>query len=210
MFLINIDPMGYHQILNSLQLIVSEVFILFALWVTSVVMVSTQFMIIVLKIKRKQKLMVVLFLLAAALILVSWILSIYMAVKISNWEIEDFSKSNVTVYHISISTLSFLFLLIGEFLLFKQILTLKDNSDQSTKKKKQYLILSLSVIWFSIGCLLGIVVIAIYRDLNPWKMVYLAYFASSFYVASTLLIFRKVNKKKSGSTNTMTENSIKK
>jgi uncharacterized membrane protein len=194
----NVDPMGYHDKLKQLQLIITEIFLLFALWVTSTVLVSSQFMIVVLKIKRKQKLLILIYSVGALLVVVSYILSIYMIVQISNWKIEDFSVK-ITYYHLSISVICCAFLLLGQFFILKTIFSLKDNSDKHIEKKKQYIFLSLSIVAFTVGSFLCIIVIAIYNDLNPWVLVYLAYFASVFYSISPLLIFKNINKKRSSS-----------
>jgi hypothetical protein len=179
-----------------MQLVVSELFVIFALWVTSVVIISTQFILVVLKIKNKDKLKILMYIVATILIITAWILSIYISVKISDWKIENFSKSGIINFHLAVSCFCFSFLLFGEILLLREILVLKDNSDHSRKKKREYIILGCAIIGFSIGCLLCIVVIAIYVDSNPWNMIYLSYIASLFYFIAPLFIFRKINKKR--------------
>ena len=71
LFLFLIDPLGYHQKLNQLQLIMFELNLFFAFLMTIMVVVSFKFLIILLKISQKNKMKPLIYSISFILISVS-------------------------------------------------------------------------------------------------------------------------------------------
>ena len=196
LFLFLIDPLGYHQKLNQLQLIMFELNLFFAFLMTIMVVVSFKFLIILLKISQKNKMKPLIYSISFILISVSWIISMVFAYKLSNWQLDTSSIYDYTSYNIVLASLCFVFLIFGAIFLLKKINSFQDNSDQVEEKKNEYLVLSLSVISFSLGAILVVINVSTFHKISPISIVVLLLISSIFILGSPLIIFKRPKKNK--------------
>jgi len=96
--------------------------------------------------------------LGAVVIAACWGISIAHMVLISQWRVSVFSGNFENIYNIIVFSTAAIILYVGSFfLIFKLIALMKVKNDKQRKKSRRYLTLVISIIVFSLGTLMFLV-----------------------------------------------------